>query len=138
MQAVLSLVQADALGAQVLMRPFAVTGLVSLTSPHHLAATASWPHSSDEGIANAQSILSLVASILHNPFLPGAAPDSLVKELQEVTSVPKNSLFVRIVTHAPILCSDLLLSAVHCWSGQGPSTCSSPQWSSPSRRSVMS
>ena len=83
MQAVLSLVQTDAMGAQLLMRPFAVTGLVSLSSPQHLAATAAWPHSSEEGSHNAQSMLSLVASILHNPFLPGA-PDSLVKELQEV------------------------------------------------------
>lgn len=84
-QAVLSLVQTDAMGAQLLMRPFAVTGLLSLSSPQHLAATASWPPSSDEGSHNAQSMLSLVASILHSPFLPGAAPDSLVKDLQEVT-----------------------------------------------------
>lgn len=87
MQALLSLVQADAMGAQLLMRPFTVTGLVSLTSPQHLAATASWPHSPDEGNHNAQSMLALVASILHNPFLPGAAPDSLVRELQEVTDM---------------------------------------------------
>ena len=84
LQGVLSLVQADAMGAQLLMRPFAVTGLVSLSCPQHLAATAAWPHSSEEGSHNAQSMLSLVASILHNPFLPGAAPDTLVKELQEV------------------------------------------------------
>ena len=84
MQAVLSLVQTDAMGAQLLMQPFVVTGLVSLSSPQHLAATTAWPHSSQEGSHNAQSMLSLVASILHNPFLPGAAPDSLVKELQEV------------------------------------------------------
>ena len=87
-QALLSLVQADAMGAQLLMRPFAVTGLLSLSSPQHLAATASWPHSPDEGSHNAQSVLALVASILHNPFLPGAAPDSLVRELQEVTHLP--------------------------------------------------
>lgn len=80
----MSLVQSDAMGAQLLMRPFAVTGLVSLSSTQHLAATAAWLHSSEEGSHNAQTMLSLVASILHNPFLPGAAPDSLVKELQEV------------------------------------------------------
>lgn len=84
LQAASSLVQTDAMGAQLLVQPSAVTGLLSLSSPQHLAATAAWPPSSDEGSHNAQSMLSLVASILHSPFLPGAAPDSLVKELQEV------------------------------------------------------
>lgn len=85
LQAVLSLVQPDAIGGQLLMRPFAVTGLVSLMSPRHLAAVTSWQHTSEEeGSNNAQSILSLIAAILHNPFLPGGASDALVKEVQEV------------------------------------------------------
>ncbi len=85
LQAVLSLVQPDAIGGQLLMRPFAVTGLVSLMSPQHLAAVTSWQHTSEEeGSNNAQSMLSLIAAILHNPFLPGGASDVLVKEVQEV------------------------------------------------------
>lgn len=84
LQAVLSLVQPDAMGAQLLMRPFAVTGLVSLMSPQHLAAVTKWRSSSDEGSHDADSVLSLLATILHNPFLPGGASDALVKELQEV------------------------------------------------------
>ena len=85
LQAVLSLVQPDAIGGQLLMRPFAVTGLVSLMSPQHLAAVTSWQHTSEEeGSNNTQSMVSLIAAILHNPFLPGGASDVLVKELQEV------------------------------------------------------
>ncbi|KAA6424273.1 MAG: kinase domain containing [Trebouxia sp. A1-2] len=85
LQAVLSLVQPDAIGGQLLMRPFAVTGLVSLMSPQHLAAVTSWQHTSEsEGSNNAQSMLSLIAAILHNPFLPGGASDALIKEVQEV------------------------------------------------------
>ncbi len=98
LQAVLSLVQPDAIGGQLLMRPFAVTGLVSLMSPQHLAAVTSWQHTSEEeGSNNAQSMLSLIAAILHNPFLPGGASDALVKEVQEVCAphsscIPPQSL----------------------------------------------
>lgn len=124
MQAVLSLVQTDAMGAQLLMRPFVVTGLVSLSSPQHLAATTSWPHSSEEGSNNAQSMLSLVASILHNPFLPGAAPDSLVRELQEVMQpfmcqddkglVARNTIHLRITeTHHCVSTQDLVLGITY-------------------------
>ena len=78
------MVQPDAVGTQLLLRPFAVTGLVSLISPHHLAAVTSWPCLPEDSGQNAQAVLSLVASVLHNPFLPGCASDALVKELQEV------------------------------------------------------
>lgn len=89
LQALLTLVQADAMGPQLLMRPFAVTGLISLISSHHLAATANWQQASEEGCDNAQSILSLAAAILHNPFLPGGASEAIVKELQEVCTYIK-------------------------------------------------
>ena len=86
MQGILSLVQPDALGAQLLMRPFAVTGLVSLMSPQHLAAVTAWQDPSQDGSHSAQTMLSLVAAILHNPFLPGGASEVLVKDLQEVSA----------------------------------------------------
>ena len=97
LQAVLSLVQPDAIGGQLLMRPFAVTGLVSLMSPQHLAAVTNWQHTSEEeGSNNAQSMLSLTAAILHNPFLPGGASDALVKDVQEVCAPHSSCIPLKI------------------------------------------
>ena len=108
LQAVLSLVQPEAMGGQLLMRPFAVTGLVSLTSPQHLAAVTSWQHTPEEGSNNAQSMLSLVAAILHNPFLLGGASDALVKELLEV-SAPSSAVHPTGACHS-------CFASIHCMS----------------------
>lgn len=84
MQAVLILVQADAMGPQLLLQHSMVQSLVSLISSQHIAAVMRWPPWSSGGINGVQSLVSMVASVLHMPYLQPGATEAFLKDVQEV------------------------------------------------------
>ena len=84
-QAVQVLTQVDAMGPQLLLQRPIVHSLVSLVSSQHIAAVRRWPPWAAGALGGVQSIVSLVASVLHMPFLLPGATEAFLKEVQEVS-----------------------------------------------------
>lgn len=87
MQALHVLTQPDAIGAQLLLERHIIHNLVGLVSPAYTAAITAWPPWSAGGLPGVQSLLSLVASVLHMPFLQPGATEAFLKEIQEVSQL---------------------------------------------------
>ena len=85
LQAWQMLAQADAMGPQLLLRQSVVRNLVSLISSQHIAAIVQWPPWAAGGTAGVQTLISLVATVLHMPYLHPGATDTFLKEVQEVS-----------------------------------------------------
>ena len=84
-QAIQVLTQVDAMGLQLLLQRPIVHSLVSLVSSQHIAAVTQWPPWAAGASGGVQSIVSLVASVLHMPFLLPGATEAFLKEVQEVS-----------------------------------------------------
>lgn len=84
-QAVQVLTQVDAMGPQLLLQRPIVHSLVNLVSSQHIAAVTRWPPWAAGASGGVQSIVSLVASVLHMPFLLPGATEAFLKEVQEVS-----------------------------------------------------
>ena len=87
MQALHILAQSDAIGAQLLLERRIIHTLVSLVSPPYTTTILAWPPWSAGGVPGVQSLISLVASVLHLPFLQPGATETFLKEVQEVSQL---------------------------------------------------
>ena len=92
LQALQMLAQPDAMGSQLLLQQSVVCNLISLISSQHITAVMQWPPSAAGGTPGALSLISLVATVLHMPFLHPGATDAFLKEVQEVSCSNKVSM----------------------------------------------
>jgi hypothetical protein len=83
-QAMRHLMHPRVLGAQALVRAGVFSALVTLLQPAHSTAVAEWPDWAGGGQARARSVIVTAAALLEAPFQPPLAPETDLREAQQV------------------------------------------------------